>query len=269
MMKAVRAFCLLCAVWGLCLACSVKEERSGCPCYAEVDVGGFISAGFSRALLFFSAEEPLLEEEINLREYEDDAYVTPLERRTNRAAVVAGVENSRIADDILSVPSGLEADPIWAFGETFFCGGDAYLIKAAPHKQYCNMEISVAGLDAADLYEFSFRVIADCNGLKLYDRTAVEGAYSCFARRSATGAFNVRIPRQSGGRILLEVYRDSSPDVQEPVLVTEVGAEMLRNGYDWSREDLLDVSVGLDYSAAEVAIKIKDWIYDEFWNVQI
>ena len=110
---------------------------------------------------------------------------------------------------------------------------------------------------------------ADCNGLKLYDRTAVEGAYSCFARRSATGAFNVRIPRQSGGRILLEVYRDSSPDVQEPVLVTEVGAEMLRNGYDWSREDLLDVSVGLDYSAAEVTIKIKDWIYDEFWNVQI
>lgn len=269
MMKALRAFCLLCAAWGACLACSVKEERSGCPCYAEVDVGGFISAGFSKALLFFSAGEPLLEEEINLHEYEDEAYVTTLERRTNRAAVVAGVEKSRIKDGILSVPSGLEADPIWAFGETFFCGDDAYFIKAAPHKQYCNMEISVEGLDAAGLYEFSFRVVADCNGLDLYDRTAVEGEYSCFARRSATGAFNVRIPRQSTGRILLEIYRDSSPEEQGPVFVTEVGSEILKNGYDWGREDLLDVSVGLDYSAAEVTIKIKDWIYDEFWNVQI
>ena len=242
-------------------ACTVKESRSACPCYTSVAVDDFILAGFAEAAVSFSSDRLLCRETITLQEYEDVGYLIALNRRNNRAAVIAGLDNSVVRGDSLMTPYGLEADPIWLYSEKFVCEGDDHRINARPHKQYCRLEIVVTGLSPDDLYDCSFRVRAESCGLDLYGRHALAGEYCATAERSSTGDFFVRIPRQAENRLSLELLRDGNPD--EPVFTIELDKRLEAAGYDWGREDLRDMSVEVDYAGTEVNIKIIDWDSDD------
>jgi hypothetical protein len=245
-------------------ACSVKENRTACPCYTSVDVDDFILAGFAEATVSFSADHLLRREMISLQEYEDIGYMIALDRRSNRAAVIAGLDNSVVRGDSLMTPYGLEADPIWLYSEKFYCDGDEHWINARPHKQYCRLEIVVTGLSPGDIYDCCFRVKAESCGLDLYGRQALEGEYCALAERSSTGDFTVRIPRQLENRLSLELLHIGNPD--EPLFTIELDRKLEAAGYDWTREDLRDISVEVDYAGTEVNLKILDWDSDDVFK---
>ncbi len=245
-------------------SCSVKESRSACPCYTSVAVDDFILAGFAEATVSFSADRLLRRETISLQEYEDVGYMIALDRRSNRAAVIAGLDKCIVRGDSLITPYGLEADPIWLFSEKFYCEGDELVINARPHKQYCRLEIVVTGLSPGDRYDCSFRVKAESCGLDLYGRQALEGEYCAWAQRSSTGDFFVRIPRQAENRLSLELLRTDAPDA--PLFTIELDRKLEAAGYDWTREDLRDISLEVDYSGTEVKLKIIDWDSDDVFK---
>ena len=244
-------------------ACSVKENRAACPCYASILVDDFILAGFSEALLSVSADRLVCRDDIRLREYEDGGYEATLGRNTNRVSLVSGLQKMTIKGDSLVVAYGMEADPIWLYSEKFFCREDSYIVRARPHKQYCRLEIVLKGLSAEDRSSCSFRVKAACCGLDIYSRTALEGEYAASAERGLDGNFSVRVPRQNGGGLLVEAYNGIPGE--EPLLID--AGKMLRSaGYDWSREDLRDVSITVDYAKAEVSLRILDWNPDDIYK---
>jgi len=245
-------------------SCSVKESRTACPCYTSVAVDDFILAGFAEAAVSFSSDRLLRREMISLQQYEDVGYLIALARRSNRAAVVAGLDNAVVRGDSLMTPYGLEADPIWLYSEKFICEGDEHRINARPHKQYCRLEIVVTGLSPGALYDCAFRVKAECCGLDLYGRQALAGDYCAMAARSSTGDFLVRIPRQAENRLSLELLHIGNPD--EPLLTIELDRKLEEAGYDWMREDLRDVSVEIDYAGTEVNLKIIDWDSDDIFK---
>ena len=192
------ALCLFFSLQAM-TACSVKEDRSACPCYASVLVEDFLRAGFSDALLSFSSDRLVHRESIRLAEFEDDAYVASLERRTNRASLIAGMTRMRIRGDSLLVPYGHQSDPIWLYSEKFFCDGDSYTVTARPHKQFCRLEILLKGLSAEERTACTFRVKAGFCGLDLYSRRALEGEFCAEAIRGLDGAFSLLLPRQGMG----------------------------------------------------------------------
>lgn len=245
-------------------ACSVKEDRSACPCYASVLVEDFLRAGFSDALLSFSSDRLVHRESIRLAEFEDDAYVASLERRTNRVSLIAGMARMRIRGDSLLVPYGHQSDPIWLYSEKFFCDGDSYTVTARPHKQFCRLEILLKGLSAEERTACTFRVKAGFCGLDLYSRRALEGEFCAEAIRGLDGAFSLLLPRQGDGGILLEASC-GQPEAGAP-LVVDVAAALRAAGYDWSLEDLRDVSLTVDYAKAEISLRILDWNADDIYK---
>lgn len=245
-------------------ACSVKEDRAACPCYASVFVNEFLKAGFSGAMLSFSSDRLVYREDIRLVEYEDWPYVASLERRTNRASLIAGLEKMHVRGDSLLVPYGLASDPVWLYSERFFCDGDDYTIKARPHKQYCRLEIVLKGLSAEERTACSFRVKAGFCGIDLYSRRALEGDFCAEAERGLDGSFSLLLPRQGDGGIMLEA--SCGPQWGEESFMIDVGARLRAAGYDWTLEDLRDVSVTVDYAKAEISLRILDWNPDDFFK---
>lgn len=245
-------------------ACTVKEDRTACPCYTSVLVDGFIDAGFSSTMVSFSSDCLVRRENISLAEYEDQAYVISLERKTNRASVIAGLDRMQIRSDSLLVPFGHDADPIWLHSEKFFCDDDEYIMDARPHKQYCRLEILLEGLTPEESTSCSFSVMAETCGLDLYSRRPLEGAFRADAKRGLDGSFSLLLPRQGDGGILLEV--SSGPGLRGDCFVVDVSSRLEAAGYDWTLEDLKDVSITVDYAKAEISIKILDWNPDDVFK---
>ena len=62
------------------------------------------------------------------------------------------------------------------------------------------------------------------------------------------------VPRQMDDSMMLEIRDD--PDVLRSFAVGEFIAE---SGYDWSRPDLEDIEMEIDYSRTGVTFNVSDW----------
>ncbi len=252
-------------------ACSIREDRGGCPCYISVLVGDFLRAGFSDAMLSFSSDRLVSREDIRLAEYEDEAYVASLERRMNRASLVAGIDRMQVRGDSLLTPGGHGSDPIWLYSEKFFCNDDFYTVTARPHKQYCRLKIVQTELSPGEESSCSFSVRAGYCGIDLYDRQPLRGEFHAEAQREPDGSFSLLLPRQGEeGEILLEACVASQNDGEAFTFTVDLGAHLRAEGYDWTLEDLRDVSVTVDYARAEISAHIEDWGSENiFYDVKI
>ena len=252
-----------------CICCSVKEDRGECPCYVTMDVCKFTDMGFSDATVSYSSSERVLSsEELNLLDYMEEGYTRSVPRRLMRASAVSGLEHSSISSDILSVRKGLSADPVMAYAETFSPESDAYSLKATPHKQYCCISFLFRNRGPEYEYPYLFRIKASCNGLDLYTLKPVEGEYETVVEPNSLGEYGAILPRQNGGTVLLEIFDPYEGSRTEGELLYTINLQRLLDdaGYDWTRTDLDDVSLSVDFSLADVSIEICEWEGDDNYS---
>ena len=248
----------------LLCSCTVKEDRAVCPCYTFVDLSSYIDSGHKTAIVTVRSASQSYSEEIDLHNYEDSPYELALPRGTNHISVVSGLKNTHIKSDSLVTPYGLASDALWVYNEKFICEGDEHNLTAVPRKNFCKLTIIVIGLMPGQDYDFSFRVKADCNALDLYDSKALEGEFYGAATSSGMlGLFSICLPRQKNNSLLLDICDHSVDEAMEAVHTIDLGGMLTEDGYDWTRADLLDVNVTVDYSSMNASIEIVKWIDDD------
>ena len=76
-------------------------------------------------------------------------------------------------------------------------------------------------------------------------------------RKNNTSSYSVRIPRQKESDIILDFLEKSGDD--EPVGGIDLGNEMDKKGYDWTKESLDDIFVILDFVRMDFSLKIVEW----------
>lgn len=264
---------LLCLALSLTFcSCSVLEDRSGCPCYTYLILDEFIRAGFRDAVISFDSGADASQDKVSLAKYAGISYQRIFNRSTIRVSVVSGLDAGMIGNDNLLFPYGTEADPVWMFYDLAECLGDEEYINAVPYKQYCNLSIVVDGLAPGEEYGCLFRIRASCCGIGLYSGIPAEGEYCSMARRIAADKFSVRIPRQSGNVLQLEIVgADSGDNIDAPAIeVLDLGNELKACGYDWTKNSLDDASAVVDCSKAEVTVTVSDWEPDiSFGDIEI
>lgn len=245
-------------------SCTVKEDRLLCPCYTSVNLSEFIESGHKTALVTVLSGDKSVSEEIDLLKYEDVEYEIPLPKGTNRISVISGLKHSHVREDSLVTPYGSSSDALWVYNEKFICKDDSYKIKAIPHKNFCMMTLIVVGLLPGNDYDFSFRVRAKCNALDLYDSEALYGDFCGFATQSYTdGLFTICLPRQKNNTLLLEICENTSGEEYEIVHSLNLGSRLNSIGYDWSRDDLMDVNVTIDYVSLDLSVEMINWDRDD------
>ena len=89
-----------------------------------------------------------------------------------------------------------------------------------------------------------------------------EGDFACVAYPGESGNLQAGLPRQVDASLVLEVDDGTS------VLKTfALGEYIVNGGYDWTAEELEDVTVTLNYQMTYVKISISGWDREYFYNI--
>ncbi len=264
----VRGLPVLAAAVGS-LSCSVKEDRMECPAYVTVLTDRFAQRGLQDGTVSFSSDHLLARDEINFLSYLREGYEQACPRDFARAAVLSGVENSRLSEDNLFVPPGRQADLLWAFGASFSAEEDSYVLDAVPHKQYCLIKFLFGEEPTAPAdYPWRFRLLADCSGMNIYTLEPVRGTYRSIVGPNAVGEWYGVLPRQKENNMRLEVYLPDGADGTEgrTDYVLDLGKAFEKQGYDWRREDLADIAVKVGFSEAGITLTVQEWEGDDHYH---
>lgn len=240
-------------------SCSIKEDRTCCPVYVNMNYDVVIAGGkYENSLVGASDGSPGIMTHIDLLKYEGRGFEVACKRGVIRLASAFGYESFSWKGDTLITAKGTECSPLFAWAEKVIAEGDLYYTEVSPHKQYSVMNIIVVGLLPGEDFTYDIRVKANCNALKLYELSPVEGAYTVVAKHKNASGYEVRIPRQLRNEIVLELL-DPSQDSDVPVSVIDVGKALESKGFDWGKTDLDDMNVVVDFTRMQAFVEVVDW----------
>ena len=265
MMKFNKTVSLLCACALALLAavgCSIREDRSDCPCYVALHYGEFADKDTSARLQIRQGGRTVREEPLGPEELSEGSEVQ-VERAENTFSVITGDEHLTQRDDSVYARRGHEWGEVWSDTRTVDCGDDLRDVTFTPHKDFCTVTFLIKGLDPEKDYPYEIRVKAGCNGMRLSDRAPLEGDYVAYPRRiPGTNLFEVRLPRQIDDDQTAELLipRDDRLYTDDDVVKTfPLGQMLLRQGYSWETNDLEDVTVVVDFAWTLVTVQVNGW----------
>lgn len=248
------------------VSCSVKEDRSGCPCYLILDVDAFVDGGFFHGgAVAFSARDLDFVEPVELDSYYRTGYVKTVSRIPLRVACAAGIRACDLSGTTVLVRPGGPADSLMAFACDALPEGDELYVKAEPHKQYCAVHMIVEHPEEYD--GFSVTVGGRYSGLDILSLKPVPGENTVVAGHCPDGSFVALLLRQADDAGLAVTMLDAEG---EQLYSIDLSAALKEASYDWTKPDLDDVTLRVDYAKSHVTMEISEWNSDEnYRNVEI
>ena len=251
--------CLATAILLGCTSCSVKEDRSVCPCFLTVDLSTVLDAESTSPslwnkgldLLLISGGNPFVHDRISYEEalykYE---YLVP--RTDNGVIGILGADNGVIDGDRMLLPEGSQSDALYVSSEMVPCQGETAFSSLKMFKQFSKVEIT--GLQS---FDFVKEVSAGSSGLDLMTRSALPGRFRYILECDEDGVCTFLLPRQADDRVIILLYgKDGKLDNSIPL-----GQYLSASGFDWNAENLADVSVNVDRTMAFINITIGGWTH--------
>lgn len=251
-----RVFTILASLL-LCASC-VKEERGECPCYLILDFDELIGQGaYSEAVatLSPSTDKVLDQRKICIGEYEGRGYEIKVPKDLVRTSVICGFKNGNFTEDMVVVPYNEQSDPVMAFCAERSFKDERDTVQVTLHKQFCNVGFKISGLDTRTEFPYELRVSAECSGLRLHDLSPVPGGFSAMAVEDETRNLSIRVPRQRRNVMSMEMLDRKDGHVHTVNL-----GEMLDDlNYDWTKADLDDITLVVDFVQMSVRVVLVPW----------
>ena len=253
-MRIILSVLLVMAVTG----CSVKEDRRKCPCVMDLDFSGLDTDVIESVnVLVRSADGIVFIDSIPATAF-NDRYERKVPHDVLAVSVWCGDEGMSDEGALVHIPYGVECPPVYMDCFVADTRAELFRKKVSLHKNYCRLTIEMP--DREDLpYSLIFK-----GGVDGYDVSGnpSSGDFSCVAYPEAESGMQVVLPRQIDSSLLLQV------DDQVPYVKTfALGEYLAAGGYDWTAEELADVTVVLDYSMKVISVHIAPWDKDEIYNV--
>ncbi len=251
---------LIAATAVLCMGCSIKEDRSLCPCALVLDFSGVAENVAEFAEVYISAADGFLysdtEAYANICSDETAGsvrriYNAKVPKTSLSLSVVSGDGHFYSQGRGISIPLGEECPPVYMHYSEMNAAMEKYDETVRMYKDYCR--ITVRMLSASGDYPFSLTVKGNICGYSP-DRSVVEGDFSFTFVPASDGTGSVRVPRQTDDSLILQI-RDGNRVLREFAL----GEYVAESGYDWEAENLSDVEIAIDYANSNITVKVEGW----------
>ena len=239
-------------------SCSLKEDRDGCPCHLIIGLDNAVGNGNADIFIFQDGEE-VLADNVAPADY-PEGYRCEVRRRPASATVIQGLEESVLNGGRLVIRDGNDADRLFLYNETLQCGSETVMAAADLHKNWTTLEISLAAEAGEDSPVGNVRIDISGGicGMDLRNGAPVRGDFQCIARLADSGfaVYAVNLPRQisSEDEILIAVSRNG-----KELFSCDISEAISRTGFDWSKPDLDDIRLRLDYISALFDVEIAEW----------
>ena len=268
-------------------SCSVKEDRSGCPCWMTVDLSKVAESRWKSPERQSSTEYQMVTKSLESRQHiaesvvlrlrgnsdEDEVdyafkmtetvntEVGALEYEVPRGSVGVSVIGmpDRVGHDGIAgydgdeirIPVGEQMDSLYGFFRMFYTRCESVLCDVELHKEFCTVSFTLG--DDGYISPYDLEVWGNVAGVSPWDLMPLEGDFR-FAPSQEDGVYRVRVPRQVDNSLELVMLEDS-----EIVDRLPLGEYIARSGYDWAADDLADVHIALDMEKQQVMIKVSGW----------
>lgn len=231
-------------------SCSVKEDRSVCPCCMTLDFSELCDMGINEVVVRVATPDGLVFSEKVGCEYFKEDYVRTVPRRPLTVSVWTGADVDGEVEELLKIPYGMECPPLYMDVLPIDATGESCFGKVQLNKNHCRLTVRMKGNDVVP-YSLTFRGGIDGYG---YDGTLSEGGFCSVAYPEENGALQTVLPRQADSSLMMEL-----DDGKGFFKTFAIGEYMAAGGYDWAAESLLDAEVTLDYYVTHIQISVQGW----------
>lgn len=238
-------------------SCSVKETRYGCPCVLAIDLKERSNIDNTIYINVENAVEPG-NGEILLKGIDSDIIRVKVRKGTNRIVCAEGLGAGSIDVHNVRIPVGEESPKIRIASDEIDCSGESQYYAPVLHKEWTELRI---GLTCTTGSEYPYILIIDGNvdGFDLVSGTPLNGKFSCEARQEeTTNEARIYLPRQNpeGQGLKLSLISKDDYSVWKEY---DLSGIITKTGYNWTKSDLDDIKIDLDYSGQLSLVTVTDW----------
>ena len=244
-------------------SCSIKEDRSVCPCYLTVDpaaIPATCAEGFPVALEVAGAKDfrsPRSLQEADCAE----EFTLEVPRPNVFLSVFTGAGDAFVPGEGLRIPFGEPCPPVYLYSERVVTDGETARAQPVLRKQFCRLTVKIVPVNDVFLESFHLQLDGNVCGYDL-DSSPKEGTFQCVALPSGEGLCETMIPRQRDASLMMQVM-----DGSEPLRYFALGEYIAESGYDWYSADLEDIFLEIDYAATAFTVRVGDW--EKTINIEI
>ena len=224
------------------VSCSIKEDRSDCPCYLTVDAERAVSVDgwFGTRSLF-------------------NVIGGFVDRQVPRGIVDIVASHGRF-----SVPEGQQMDSLFARRIPVDTDGESAYARVTLCKNFATIELDFKDEDDGRTV-YDLLATGTVSGADARTLEPVKGPFSCVPEPVTDGrGYAFRVPRQKDESLRLELSNNGSP-----VETIDLGYLIAKTGFDWKAESLGDIAILCDLPAHTFTITVKDWDGPVIFNITI
>lgn len=244
-----RILCLIPLALALC-ACSVKEDRSTCPCELYVRSDEPLKTEGTVLVSVIQDGSVIKQGMLSRQDFDSGRCMLTVPRKPSRVTVFTGITGMSAAGGrLLGIPADHQCDEVYSCMEPVDPTGEEYVCTVVPHKNFARLDLEVIGLPEGG----ELKVTGNVQGYDLASLDPCEGRFDCSPEQGA-GLWRLRLPRQTDDSLLLEVAAGSAQ-----VGIVPLGDLIARSGYSFDAQDLPDMSVTIDLTRKDAFIVIAGW----------
>ena len=239
-------------------SCSVKEDRTDCPCmltldFSDVDYGLLQEAGLTEMGIIVASESgACVRKSVSIKDSPQECVMAVPRSRVNMCAVCG--DGGLWTDSSVTVAEGEESPKYYVCSDSFDSHRNVMTRKVVLHKNHCILTVRLKDSYGVPSRNFLVSVEGNVCGFDMYGEP-VTGPFRATSDKSENGACSVCLPRQRDGSLSLQILFPGSSDIRS----FPVGEYILQSGYDWDAPDLEDVEVEVDFSLTGVSFSIDAW----------
>lgn len=233
------------------IACSVKEDRTPCPCYLQVSFTDPEASG--PVLLVGLGESPLFREQLRIEDCRP-YWSRAVEKGFLTVSACKGIRHSAAEGTQITIPSGEQADSLYSQTVRVDATGEFAEIPLSLHKQFATVFLDLR-ITTGALRDYRFQVDGNTCGIDLKDHSPLPGPFRYVPSAREGGEYlRFRLPRQADDDLTLVIRHGEADPSLFPL------GELIRDtGYSWKAEDLQDIRVTIDLTQGKVLVVTGNW----------
>ena len=257
---------LLLVIVLLCAGCSIKEDRSECPCTLVLNLNDVRKEYFSFLTVRAESSDGFLFQDIVPCSGLSDRLILKVPRTDIRVNVVGeAVMNAIEEGDDACVPLGeirnngsyiipewSECPPVYLFMTKVSTVSDLVEVPVSLKKNYCRISIEMLAVQS---YEFGLGIVGNFCGYDVAGRP-LPGDFGFSSIIKNGKVVEVSVPRQEDNSLRMQLSDTGDGGVVREFALGEYIAAV---GYDWAAEELEDIHVVIDYVRTKITFKVRDW----------
>lgn len=240
-------------------SCSVKEERTGCPCILSIYPDP--SVEFTRYDKFGNTIRLVNEENgqvYSVKQFPKGSFtdgepvIMSIVKGTVSFYAVFDLSNGDVyGTDNVIIREGCQADSVFVHRNTLNCYGESASDTLRLKKQWCSLFIHLS--DGNSYLPGDVKLESSWDGFDAATLAPHGGAFVFTPDTLSRNKYLIRVPRQADKSMKLTVHSAFFPKIYP------LGEYIAESGFDWQKESLDDAIIFIDKATVKVEILTKEW----------